>query len=90
MKNTIPNQAQCNKCRKKLGDYENYALHTIDNRTPVRIGDILLCDNCATELFKCKRCNQDSAPVVLKSLGFCEECATELLQDAQSAREEDE
>ena len=88
--NNISNQAQCNKCRKKLGDYDKYFLHTIHNRNSIRIGDILLCDNCAIELFKCKRCNQDSDPVVLKSLGFCEECATELLQDEQSSREGDE
>ena len=60
--NNISNQAQCNKCRRKLGDYDKYFLHTMQNRDSTRIGDTLLC----------------------------EECATELLQDAQSAREEDE
>jgi hypothetical protein len=44
------NYAKCNRCRQKLGKYENYALHTIHNRDPVRIGDILLCDECSKEL----------------------------------------
>jgi len=48
---------------------------------------------------KCKRCNQKlgDKQVIFKNYDgypydyyLCNECATELLQDAQSAREEDE
>ena len=44
------NFAKCNRCGQKLGEYENYALHTIHNRNSVRVGDILLCDECSKEL----------------------------------------
>ncbi len=41
---------KCNRCRRIFDKYESYNLHTIDNRNPVRIGDILLCNECAKEL----------------------------------------
>jgi hypothetical protein len=44
------NYAKCNRCRWKFGKYESYNLHTIHNRESVRIGDILLCNECAKEL----------------------------------------
>ena len=44
------NYAKCNRCRQKLGKSENYVLNTIHNRNSVRVGDILLCDECGKEL----------------------------------------
>ena len=44
------NYAKCNRCKKKFDRYEEYALHTIHNRNSIRVGDILLCDECGKEL----------------------------------------